>query len=183
MVPAFVHLERPQTVGVIRIILALDGALRRQGARLPRRKAHPPSGVLPRRSLQEDVTATAARPYVAQQIAPAGYAGRIGHEQRLIIRNGGGRNVGVRRHGDDHAAGDDCLFLSLTEEEFNAAVLCVAVLLCVKNTGLHPAAQGFDKLTIGGKLRRKDQLAVLVSGEYRCRRRRYRNTGEASAFS
>ena len=73
--------------------------------------------------------------------------------------------MGVRRHGDKHAAGDDCLFLIDGRRiQRRRAVRC-GECRTRKNTGLHPAAQGFDKLTIGGKLRRKDQLAVLVSGE------------------
>ena len=113
-------LERPRAVRVPCVILAFDARIGQQ------RAFFAIQGIDPAQSgggiFTGGCDGETARPHVAQQIAPAGRAGGIRHEQGFVIRNGGRRHVRVRRHRDEQAAGHGCIFIIGGRRERRCAV-------------------------------------------------------------
>ena len=155
--PAAGQIERPCAVRVPDIILALNARVGQQRAVLAIERIDPAKrggGVF-----AGGRDGKAARPHLAQQVAPAGRAGGIRHEQRVVIRRGGGGNVRIRRHCDDQAAGHGLFFIGGGGGERRRAVHRGERGLG-QDALRHPVAQGGDPFAIGGQLRREGQRAV-----------------------
>ena len=113
-------LERPRAVRIPCVILAFDARIGQQ------RAFFAIQGIDPAQSgggiFTGGCDGETARPHVAQQIAPAGRAGGIRHEQGFVIRHGGRRHVRVRRHRDEQAADHGCIFIIGGRRERRCAV-------------------------------------------------------------
>ena len=150
--------KRPEALAIDRVILALDARVAQQRALLGVERIDPPQRL--RRVLTGARHRKAAGPHAAQQIAPARRTVRPGQQHRLIVHHGARVDVRVRGHGQQQAAGDRRVLVTLVER-LRAVHRCKRIL--AQRAAVHPIPEQRDEFPVRRQLRRKDDLARLIA--------------------